>query len=223
MTVDVLIPVLNRPARVAPLLASLRASQQDTTLRPLFLVNRDDLLEIIALEEEAAPYLVCFEHREPGDFARKTNKGISHSCGEWVFAGADDLDFQPGWADEAIRVSERSGCRFVALNDQANPLVVRGRHATHPLVHRSYIEECGTVDEAGKLYCELYDHQFVDNEATETAKCRGEFVAAPAAVVRHMHPIYDRAVSGDDTYRVGQAHGVDDRNLYTQRHRLIWE
>lgn len=219
--VDVLIPVMDRPHRVGPLLKSAWDSQQDAILLVLFLVNADDTAEISALRHAGAPFLIVSDYRRPGDFSRKINTGIRKTSAEWVFAGADDLEFTLGWADEAIRVSEQTGCRFVAVNDQANPEVIRGRHATHPLVHRSYIEECGTIDEPGKLYCELYDHQCVDNEATATAKCREEFVAAPRSVVRHMHPIFDRSVSGDETYRVGQAHGREDRALYLERSRLF--
>jgi glycosyltransferase involved in cell wall biosynthesis len=218
--VAVLIPVLNRPHRVEAVLTSVRSSERDVMLQPLFLVNADDHDELFSLRSAEAPYWIVDSERRRGDFARKTNVGVSHTTAEWVFAGADDLLFHPGWADEAIRVADESGKRFVATNDLGNGVVIKGEHATHPLVHRSYIEECGTIDEDGKLYHEGYDHQYVDNEATETAKCRDEFVAASRSCVEHLHYLW-RKGENDDVYRLGQSQGRSDQAIFLGR-RILW-
>lgn len=220
--VSCLIPVLNRPQRVREVLDSIAQSEREASLHPLFLVNNDDQAEIHALIEAKAPYMVVGSMRKPGDYSIKINLGITYTDTDWIFAGADDLVFHYGWADEAIRVGEESGKRFVATNDQSNPLVIKGRHATHPLVHRSYIVELGTIDEKRKLYHENYGHMWIDAEATHTAISRDEFIAATRSIVKHMHPIYNRHVQMDDVYRIGMETQVADRELYTQRKHL-WE
>lgn len=167
--------------------------------------------------------MVVETKRNPGSYARKINVGANKAIADgadWILAGADDLEFTVGWADEAIRVSEQSGKRFVATNDKGNGMVVRGKHATHPLVHRSYLP-LAVVDRPGHLYHQGYDHQACDCEASETAMWRGEFVAATNAVVIHRHFMWRGGQPMDDTYRKGQAHGREDRALLNAR-RPLW-
>jgi hypothetical protein len=44
-----------------------------------------------------------------------------------------------------------------------------GRHSTHSLVTRDYVERFGTIDEAGVVLHEGYPHEFVDDEFVQTA------------------------------------------------------
>lgn len=216
----VIIPVLGRPEAVPRLLRSLQESAGERVLHPLFMVSPGDDEELRAINAAGADRVIVPWEPGPGDFSRKTNLAIRETDNEWILSAADDLVFHPGWADEAIRVSVARRKRFVATNDLANPLVIRGQHATHPLVHRSYVEELGTWDEPGKLYHEGYSHQCVDVEASDTAKVRGEFVAATRSVVEHMHPIYRKEVKMDETYRKALADGATDRDLLLRRMHL---
>lgn len=218
MTVTVIIPVLNRPHRVEPLLESLHRSQRQVPLEPLFVVSADDRKQRLMVTRSRAAYVVATWEPGRADFQRKVNLGCRSSDSEWVFAGADDLDFHSGWADEAISVGEQAGRRFVSTNDLGNPLVMRGRHATHPLVHRSYLP-LAVVDSPGDLYSESYDHSYCDVEATETAQRRQEFVFARNAVVDHRHFIWRKAEI-DSTYEKGQRMVAEDRRLLASRRRL---
>lgn len=225
MTVAVLIPVLNRPHRVGPLVESIRNSEKEIELAPLFLVSPGDTEELREVELSGADYLVTDWPAEHGDYAKKINLGCREVEAEWFLAGADDLVFQPGWADIAIKVGEKEGKRFVGTNDRANPMVMRGKHATHPLVYRSYIESLGTIDEPGKLYHEGYSHQCVDNEACGTAIFRGEFVFAQYAIVEHHHPIFPRRgvrIPMDSTYEKGMKNGKEDIAILRSREHL-WD
>lgn len=216
----IVIPVLGRPERVAPLLESLRGSQRDAELRPLFIATEGDRREIAALEAaEGAPFEVLLGPRRPGDYARKINMGVAVTTEHWIFTAADDLCFCPGWADEAIRVARARRKRVVGTNDMGNRRTITGQHSTHTLVHRSYVE-LGTVDEPGKLLHEGYDHNFVDDEFIQTATLRREYVAAKHSHVEHLHPAWGKG-EGDRTYTLGMERFEQDRAHFRARQRLL--
>jgi hypothetical protein len=222
MVILIVIPVLNRPHRVQPLVENIYRSRRHLELHPVFVLSPDDHEELEEVENSGEDYIVCDWQPERGDFARKTNLAANSFDDEWILAGADDLYFQPGWAEAAVSVATKTKKRFVSTNDRANPLVMRGDHATHPLVHRSYLQE-GTIDEPNKIYFEGYSHQCVDNEATATAKYRNEYVFAQSSVVEHHHPIYPRRgvrVPLDSTYEKGLRDGKEDLALFKSRQHL---
>lgn len=156
----VLVPVLDRPHRVEPLLQSLAGS-----LRPgeeaeaLFLVTLGDHSESEAIGRAGGRQSVVDWEAGDGDYARKINLGFKIGVEEgwpWMFLGADDLHFHPGWLGRALQVARhRQGICVLGTNDRGNPSVRSGRHSTHSLVHADYLE-CGTVDEEGKILHEGY-------------------------------------------------------------------
>lgn len=225
MTVAILVPVLARPRNAAPLLEGLRAT---TEARVVFLVQKHDRRERMALERARFRYdnvdvvVVPFHHGH-GDYARKINHGVDATTEEWLFQAADDLLFHQGWLEEALRMADETGRRVIGTNDMCNPRVMSGRHSTHTLVHRSYIEEVGTVDEPGRMLHEGYWHNFVDDELVVTAQYRREFVPAKQAYVQHLHPNCGKAEM-DATYESGlnQARFTADRQLFQiRRARLM--
>lgn len=232
--VAVLVPVLNRPARALPLAESVAGSRLHLELELVFVVTAGDELERAAVQaacaraaelELSARELVAPWPVIRGDYARKINLGLWQTSAPHVFCGADDLRFERGWADHCVDVSRRRDVCFVGTNDLSNPRVMKGLHATHPLVCRDYALECGTIDTPGAIYHEGYWHQYVDNEATETAVYRGCFGFAEGAIVEHMHPIFPkpgRRVPLDETYRLGQLHTAEDKLLWRAR-RPLWE
>lgn len=219
--IAVLVPVLNRPASAAPLIESFTASSPDAEL--WFLCTPGDDEEIEACEQTGQPFLVMDWPAGPADYSRKINRGFALTRAPYVLCAADDLRFHPGWDRELLRVVEEFDVGVVGTNDHANPAVIAGRHSTHPLVARCYVEaHGGYVGGRGQVYCPLYDHQFVDNELVATAVARGCYAHCHEAVVAHHHPIFDRSVASDATYVKGQAHGGADRALFESR-RHLWE
>lgn len=219
MSCSVIIPVWNRPERAAPVLVSI-ADTSDATA--VFVVSADDEREQKRLRagSRCEVIVVDWPGGSPGDYARKVNAGVAATGSEWVFQGADDLRFEPGWLDACLAVHADTGCRVIGTNDQCNPRVMRGQHSTHSLVHRSFIEEIGDGDEPGTLLHEGYWHGFVDDELVTVARMHREFAHAPLAVVRHLHPncgesdmdaTYERALDG--------THFRRDRQLYLRRRR----
>lgn len=155
----------------------------------------------------------------PGDFACKHNLAFQHTQAPYVLLGADDLEFRPGWDERVIAVAASSRAGVIGTDDDANPLVKRGRHATHAVVSRDYIDTWGGtfLDGPGVVYHEGYQHQYVDTELVEAARQRGEWVFAHGAVVAHHHPIYDRSVPMDATYQKALADAHADKALYVSR------
>jgi hypothetical protein len=180
----------------------------------------DDAQQAACLDTDAATVVVPFP-LESGDYARKINYGVLCTHAPWVFQASDDLFFHPGWDDEALSVAVgHTGAYVVGTNDMGNPLVRSGRHSTHSLIWREYIEEQGTIDEPGKALHEGYWHCWVDNELIETAKSRRAYFAARRSRVEHLHHIWHKGTD-DATYRRGQQRYKADHDLFMSR-RSLW-
>lgn len=221
--IAIVVPVLGRAERAQLLLSSIRASTT-TEHRVLLLLSPNDPTnpDWKHFDSDADWHIVDWEPG-PGDFAKKMNFGFRQTNEEFVFLAATDLEFTPGWDLAALRVAEETGVGIIGTNDSANPVVKKGKHSTHPLVRRAYIEDMGgTIDGSGEIYCELYDHQCVDNELIELAQARGQWAFASDSVVIHHHPMYDRTSKMDATYVKALAKGKDDRVLFMRRRRL-WQ
>lgn len=234
LTVAVLIPVLNRPERAKPLWESLRASARCVDLHAYFLISPGDDAELEAVRAALGPpavftpgsaWLVDWEPG-PGDYARKINYGadlaVKRAGAKFVFLGADDLVFHPGWIERALATHMETGACVVGTNDLGNRTVMAGLHATHSLVHADYLD-CGTIDEpdSGKLLHEGYDHNECDVEFVGTAIARQTWAMALDSIVEHAHPFWAKG-EHDATYEKGQLHAEDDRLLRESRRRL-WE
>ena len=223
LSLAALIPVLDRPQLVKPLTESFHASWLAETgwrARLLFIATPGDTREIRALEDASADYIIApFGGNARGQYAKKLNHAITLTEETWLFLGADDLAFHPGWLRAAIDVHIATGARVIGTNDLGNATVIRGEHATHSLVHRDYIEQ-GTIDDPSRLLCELYDHNSVDVEFVETAKMRGEFAFARDSRVEHLHRLWGKAPI-DATYRKGLRNATADRRLMLSR-RHLW-
>lgn len=218
--ITLLIPVLGRPERAAPLVESIHeATEEEHEI--VFLTSPHDAKQTSAAIETGARTIICPFPRTPGDYARKVNYGIRHTVGDWIFQGSDDLSFHRGWDAEALAV----GAPVTGTNDLGNPLVMRGGHATHSLVQRRYVEEFGVIDGPGLLH-EGYHHCWVDNELVETARARGAWKAARRSHVEHRHHIWPDGKGGrkgrdDATYQLGQEGYQADYALFMAR-RPLW-
>ena len=216
--IDVIVPVLSRPGNAQPLIDSIRAN---TTVEHTitFMVSPDDHAELKACEQTDADIYIVEWQPGPADASKKWNLGYRITSNPYVFTAADDLEFEFGWDTEILRVAENTGAGMVGSNDDANPLVKRGRHSTHSLFSRAYIDTVGGTffDGPGIVYCEKYQHQWIDTEAVKAAMDRRQWAFAMMSVVRHHHPFYYRATPMDDTYRKALGDASEDQRLYKQR------
>lgn len=160
----------------------------------------------------------------PGDYARKINLGYRVTDEPFLFTGAIDLCFRQGWWEQAMRKMNYvydPPIGVVGTNDLTNRRTMTGNHSTHSLVRRSYIDECGTIDEPGKVLHEGYWHEFVDDEFVRTAQYRRRYVHAVSSVVEHLHPMGNKCAT-DDIYDMHPTRMEQGRNLFMERQHL-WE
>lgn len=217
MTTVVLIPVLGRPHRIEPLLASIAEATPEPH-RILFLCSPGDEVVHAVIDTHGVDRLTIPDEPGPGDYARKINAGFRATTEPFVFLGADDLMFHAGWLSAAIRCV-RAGTGVVGTQDLANPRVLRGEHSTHSLVMRTYVDGFGTIDEPGKILHEGYWHELVDDELVETAKHRGAWTFAAMSIVEHLHPMVGKAPT-DAMYDMQRLRMHRSRPLFLQRRKL---
>lgn len=212
----VIIPVMRRPAAVAPLVRSLRQTTPGATA--FFVADADDTAELAAID--ATPGAVLIRNTGPSrSFATKANLGYRETTEPWLLFVGDDVRFTPGWFEAALEVAGDDH-HLIATNDCGNGAVLAGVHATHPLMRRSWVDEQGASwDGPGTVAHEGYRHWFVDNEWTAKARAEGVFAYAPDAVVEHLHPIFGKGCT-DDVYRIGQLHAASDQQVWTSRAAL---
>jgi len=210
----VLVPVLDRPHRVKPLLSSIEQATPEPH-RVLFIADSTDEAEIRALEEAEAQFIVV---EPPATWASKINEGYRRTEEPWLFCAADDLEFRADWFSRALAWAQPD-TGVIGTNDLCNPRTMTGQHSTHMLVRRSYINEQGTIDEAGKVMHEGYAHEYADDELVQTAMARGVYVHAFDSLVEHLHYLVGKA-EDDDTYRLGRQQTIRSRRLFRHRSRL---
>jgi hypothetical protein len=213
----VLVPVLRRPHRAAPV--SISAHRWTPGARVLFICTEGDDDMIQAARDTKDDVLVLPGPRRPGDYARKINTGYRGTWEPLMFLGADDLEFHEGWF-AAVTAELRPGVGVVGTNDLGSQRVMAGDHSTHSLVTREYADEHGTADEHGAILHEGYDHEYVDDELVGTAKSRGAWAFAEYARVEHLHPDWGKAPV-DDLYAAQRNRMRRSRALF-ERRRHLW-
>lgn len=216
MTADVavLVPMLGRPHTVAPLRESLAASTDRAHL--VFICTEGDADVLAAVGDDTH---IVVPPRDCGDYAAKINTGYRWTEEPYLFLGACDLAFHPGWV-EACMAKVKAGYKVVGTNDLGNPGTAVGRASTHTLVVRTYADRHGTIDRRGAILHEGYRHEFVDNELVETAKSRGVYGHARAAHVEHLHWLWGKRdrddLDADFDQRMTEGHRL------FQKRRHLW-
>jgi glycosyltransferase involved in cell wall biosynthesis len=215
----ILVPVLRRPANVAPLMESV-ALATSVPYRLLFVASPGDDEEIRELTRCGADFITLTRPPGPGDYARKINAGFHATSEPFLFSGADDLRFHPGWF-EAARGLMTGAVEVVGTNDLGNPRTIAGEHSTHTLFTRHYIETAGGVVDAspGVVLNEAYPHSYVDDEFVQTAMSRGVYAHALDSHVEHLHWLWGKGDT-DSVYALGAAGHRVGRRLYARRSRL---
>jgi len=211
----VLVPMLGRPHRVAPLVDSLTATVPGA--RVLFCTSPGDTAVHEAIAAAGHPRIEV-PYTQRGDYARKINCGYRATEEPYIFCAADDLHFHPGWF-EAAAAALTPGIGVVGTNDLGSPRVMAGQHSTHSLVTRAYADGWGTIDQPGHILHEGYWHEFVDDELVATAQRRGAFAMALDSWVEHLHPNWGKGTT-DGLYMQQRLRMHDGRRLYRHRSRL---
>lgn len=208
-SVAILVPILNRPHRIEPLLQSIADS---TTLPHRVVFAASDQPSIDELTRLGASFITD-EGGDEGSYPRRINRLYAETTDPYLLLAADDLAFRPQWLEEAMKVMETLD-GVVALNDQYNPAGV------HFLVSRNYIETFGgCMDDSGVVLHEGYRHAYCDDEFRATARARGKWALAHSAVIEHLHVGAGKAPM-DETYRIGEAAMPHDFGVFMSRAHL---
>ena len=214
----IIIPVLQRPQNAAKVYASVLAATPDAEI--LFVCSPGDRTEIEAVKATGANFIVTERRILRGDYPAKINLGYKMTTAPWIFTGADDLAFHPGWFAHALE-SALGGAKVIGTNDLGNPRVLAGEHATHFLVARDYADDPGGAwGMPGTILCPYYWHERCDDELREVAQVRGVYTHAANSIVEHLHPNWGKAPT-DSVYKTNQAARFKaGRELYARRSRL---
>jgi glycosyltransferase involved in cell wall biosynthesis len=221
--VAVVVPVMNRPDNVRPLVESLIATTKEANV--YFICDPDDQAEIDAVtamvKSTKAVHLILSQRGHT--YAVKTNVAYEHTDEPWLFVCGDDVRFHDGWIEEARKLSDRFD--LIGTNDTTgpvkNPDVADGSHADHWFVRRSYVDTYGaSLDGPGTVTPECYEHWWVDREVVGLAKARNVFTPCLASVVEHLHPGYD-GKPRDATYMKAMDAAEVDQKTFESRRPLI--
>lgn len=222
--VAVIVPVMQRPQNVQPLVDSFNESN-DGTATLYFVCDEDDEAEIAAVRSAGLEPLWATRGHT---FAQKANVGYQGTSESFVFVCGDDCEFTPGWLDQPRQLSDRYD--VIGTNDAErgrvrNPDVASGRHADHWFTRRTYIDEIGACLEGPGQFCpEAYYHWWVDREVIGLAKARGVFVSALESRVIHHHPGFDgneAARADDPVYMKAVEWAERDAKAFERREALI--
>jgi hypothetical protein len=221
--IALLVPVLGRPHQIKPVFDSI-TSATSTEHRVIFICSPRASDQVGHDACRAIPEAITITVPwEPGrsDYALKLEAGFDQTDEEWLFQGATDLVFYAGWDVQALAVARQSKCGVIGTNDLGNPLVKRGRHSTHTLFTRDYIETYGgTADNSGRIFSTAYDHQWTDSEFIETATLRRQFAFARRSIVEHLHPHWGKG-DMDETYEKAHRATTEDQRLFMRRRAVV--
>lgn len=192
-------------------------------MRVVFVATAGDAMIPAVIAEADGDPTISLEVLAPnrvGDYARKVNFAYARTTEAFMFLGADDLHFHPGWLEAAMAEMADPRIGVVGTQDLAPTERARtGEHATHCLIRRAYIDAHGTIDERGKVLHEGYPHEYVDDELVGTAKARHAWAFAHGSIVEHLHPSWGKAPT-DPLYRAQQRRMSAGRGIYRRRSAL---
>ena len=208
-----LIPVLNRPRNVVPLVESWLAS--GTPGRLVFIVEVDDVAELQVVE--AVTSFKGVDRLEVVDahtWPEKINVGIQTVDADWYLCAADDVRFIAGWWAATKKHRDDPEIGVIGTNDSfdgsGNPRVWAGDHTVHPLVRQSYAR--GPNLDGGPFCVEDVKHWFSDDLIVAVAKYRKAWAYCPGAVIEHLHPFWrTKEIAWDDTYAHGESTAPEDQ------------
>lgn len=216
--ITIIVPVLGRAHQIQPLLGNI-AESTSVDHQVVFVCSPNDTLARQACESSGAQTIIATWGRGAGDFARKVALAYESTQGEWIFQGATDIEFVPGWDLAALELAG-SGALVIGTNDEGNPSVVSGQHSTHTLISRSYCDDPGaSMDGPGTVFSLAYKHQFVDSELVKLAQSREVWAFSQDSIVRHNHPHWGRSEM-DSTYELGLSSFGSDRIMFNERRKL---
>ncbi len=205
----IILPTLNRPARLLKSLESLRESftNWQDSIRIVIVVDRDDenTIHIIPKLGEA-----CIVFSDPLSSAvEKWNLGSTFSISndEWLFAASDDVLYPLGWLDTVL-ITPNSG--FIAIPDQHSDPVKW--YEPFFIARREWLIN----NNGGVLAIPSYKHWGFDVETCERATKIGHFIRAKVNLT-HNHWCFGTALKDSTYVKAEYWHSIDLQHLSLRR------
>ncbi len=214
MSTAILVPSLNRPQRLAGLIANIHETTED--FRLYFCVSDPESKRILT---EAGEWFLDDSDTDDRRYVTRMNKLVR--ClqdEEHLFFGSDDVVHHPGWLTSAQAMLVERGTQLTVVND------LRNASGTQAVIKREYLARA-VFDSPGDAFHHGYTHNFADNEMWVTAGVQAEYSRAMDSIVEHLHPLFKQANSApwDDTYRTAMTGWAHDETLFQRRHAAIME
>ena len=208
----VLVPVLNRPQNVAPLVESFFSSGTPGTLHLVGDAVTDRATFDVTPRHER---VVWEQTRDKVSWPEKINLGIRRvRNADWYLFAADDVTFEPSWWDATQQLRDDPTIGVIGTNDSrdgtGNPRVAAGQHTVHPLVRGTYARDPNL--DGGPFCVETVRHWYSDDLIVAVAQQRGAWAFCKEAVIEHHHPYwYPNIIPLDATYQLGESTAEQDR------------
>jgi glycosyltransferase involved in cell wall biosynthesis len=195
MTVSVLLATMGRPEKAVAFVHGLRATTEGHDVEIVVAIDGP------AEDAQRLRDLGCVvDHSlELRGCSRAWNDALRLATGDPVVLAADDLEWQDGWLDAALkRLAEfPDGWGFVGFNDGHWGEEL----STHYLMSRRFVTECL----GGVIAWDCYRHSFNDREANARARLAGRYAWCAEARVAHRHWIFgERPQDPTDTRLLGE-------------------
>ena len=211
--ISILVPTLNRPEALAPLIHSIRTTTPRDRYEIVFVLDHGDVRSHQALRSFHHDVRVVVAD---GTYPQKINAGYDESVGDLILPTADDVRFHPDWYELAMQEFANWVC-VVGTND-LSPVTENGEHVTMPIVRRSYIEDPGAVlGETGTVFNEDYHHNFVETELWQLAVYRKVTRWSKEIVIEHLHPDWGKREEDATDQKGMRSHFDEDAAIFYER------
>ncbi len=207
--VAIVIPLM-RAHRIAPVVQSIQESTTDYTIIVLATGECADACKDLP---------VTLIDDGGGTWPARINRGVRETTEPYIFTGADDLAFRPGWFEAArIAMDQIPGGGLVGVNDLMN------RAGVHFLISREYVTTIGgsLTDPPGVAMHEGFRHAYCDDFARKCAQHRGRWAFADQSIVEHKHCGVGKAPH-DEVYAQGESTMGEGMALFQSLNYLFEE
>lgn len=216
MTLGVYIPTYGRPQKLQKVADNLKENTHGE-YELYWCVEPDDRESLLAAKDTGHPVIVNKGKATYSD-ALQT---IYEQTDEFIFIWAnDDFHFLKDWDKLPVeKMTADSGIGVLGVPD-GNP---KTSWTSISFISRKYIEEqSGVVDMPNRVLYP-YNHNYVDNELTETAQSRGAWDKSETPCIEHQHPSFTwlGEFPVDETYIRNNKKDAEDNELFHSR-RHLW-
>lgn len=150
-------------------------------------------------------------------YVSAVNAGYRSTKEPFILLGSDDIVFSENWDTKMLEQFADPAIGIAGHIDEWK-ISKTGKHGSHLMVRRAYIEKYGGVtDEKNTIYSSRYHHIMCDIETEQTAMMRKAF-AMSDAFISHTHWYMKTAVM-DPTYQRAIDVAERDRKTFQERRK----